>query len=344
MAYMNPLLAFMVTGISLLSLKPFAGRVGLLDQPGGRKTHFRATPLIGGLGIFTGIVISCLLTPGLFAEYAPLLCLSALVLLLGVIDDARELTPRSRLLGHSLIALAMALAADVYLADFGQIVSRNALTLGWLAVPITVFTTVGVINAVNMTDGVDGLSGSLVCVTLGFLAWLAIVNGATVDMIFLTLLICAILAFLSFNFRRFWHRPALVYLGDAGSTMLGFILAWLLISMSQGEERLFAPVFALWFLAVPLLDTVHLLIKRPTQGKSPLHPGTDHLHHQLLRMGFSVEAVVALLVISAILLGLVGMAGYFLGISDGIMFLAFLILFALYSITMDKISTTEPAY
>lgn len=339
-----PLLAFLFTGMSLMSLKPMAGKMGLIDQPGGRKTHFRATPLVGGLGIYVGVIFTSTLLPGVMFEYAPLLLLAGIVLVMGAIDDVKDLTPRTRLVGHSLIALAMAVAAGVQLEDFGHILTASVLELGWLSVPITIFATVGVINAINMTDGIDGLSGSLVCVTLSLLLWIAVASAAVVTASFLILLLCALLAFLSLNFRQPWRRSALVYLGDAGSTMLGFILAYLLISMSQGESALFSPVFALWFLAVPLFDTVHLMFKRSGQGKSPFQPGMDHLHHQLLRLGWRVEAVVIFMTSAAMLFGMVGIAGYYLNISDGVMFLAFMISFAIYSITLDKISTPEPAY
>lgn len=134
---------------------------------------------------------------------------------------------------------------------------------------------------------------------------------------------------------------ALVYLGDAGSTMLGFMLAWLFIEAMQGEQALFAPVYALWFLSLPLFDTVNLLIKRPMKGISPFTPSTDHLHHQLLRRGFSVEAVVAILTAVSFLIGMIGFLGDYLEASESLMFLLFLGLFAAYFRYSDKIDPAK---
>ncbi|GJM12457.1 MAG: undecaprenyl-phosphate alpha-N-acetylglucosaminyl 1-phosphate transferase [Pseudohongiella sp.] len=329
--------SFTITGAALLLLKPIAHKVGLVDIPGGRKTHLSATPLVGGLGIFLGIITISFLMPGVSAQFAPLLSLSALILFIGTVDDAKELTPFARMLGHGLVALAMAVVAGVELRSLGALVTQNSISLGALTLPVTVFATVGVINAINMADGVDGLSGGLVIVTLGFISLLAFAAGQTITGSFCLIMICSIAAFLGLNFRQPWHKKALVYLGDAGSTMLGFMLAWLLITNTQGANPSFAPVYALWFLAVPLFDTVNLLIKRPLRGRSPFAPGTDHLHHMLLSRGLSVKQVVALLLCSAITLGGAGYIGNYLGASESLMFQLFIVLFCLYFYFSDRI-------
>ena len=312
-------------------------KVGLVDVPGGRKTHLASTPLIGGLGIFLGILCVSLFTPGVIAEFGPLLSLAALVLFIGTIDDVKELTVVVRSTGHALAAMVMAVVAGIQLTSFGELLSPRVLELGMLSIPITVFATVGIINAINMADGIDGLSGGLVIVALGFVTLLAFNQGNLGTAGFLAAMSCSIMAFLSLNFRRPWNRKALVYLGDAGSTMLGFMLAWLLIDATQGEQASFAPVYALWFLAVPLFDTVNLLIKRPLQRISPFTPGTDHLHHNLLRRGFTVEQVVVLLTVIALLMGTIGLAGLYLGASEAFMFRLFLGLFVVYFLLSDRI-------
>ncbi|PCJ28465.1 MAG: hypothetical protein COA96_01070 [SAR86 cluster bacterium] len=329
--------SFFVTGLALFALKPVAVKVGLVDHPGGRKTHSAATPLIGGLGIFLGIFCVSALTPGLLAEYASLLSLSALVLFMGTVDDAKELTPFIRMTGHSLVALAMAVVAGLQLTSLGNLLYFGDINLGLLSIPVTIFATVGVINAINMSDGIDGLSGGLVIVALGFIGLLAFANGHVGTASFIIVMICSIMAFLSLNFRRPWKKKALIYLGDAGSTMLGFILAWLVIESTQGDNPSFAPVYALWFLAVPLFDTVNLLIKRPMQGISPVKPGTDHLHHNLLSRGYSVEQVVMMLVGVSITMGSIGLLGYSMGASDSSMFQLFVALFVLYFVFSDHI-------
>ncbi|NKB31612.1 MAG: hypothetical protein GKR91_00745 [Pseudomonadales bacterium] len=333
--------SFFITGVSLFALKPLAGKVGLIDIPGGHKTHISATPLVGGLGIFLGILLASFFTPSALSQFAPFLSLSALVLFIGTIDDAKELTVIARMTGHALVALVMAVVAGVQLTSLGDLVYVGSLELGALAIPVTIFATVGVINAVNMSDGIDGLSGGLVIVALGFIALLSFIRGDIVTTSFIVMIIFSIIAFLSLNFRRPWKRKALVYLGDAGSTMLGFMLAWLFIESTQGETPTFEPVYALWFLTLPLFDTVNLLIKRPQKGISPFSPGTDHLHHQLLRRGFSVEAVVAIITTTAFLLGLIGFLGHYFEASESFMFQLFISLFIIYFLYSDKIGAAE---
>ncbi|MEX2468229.1 MAG: MraY family glycosyltransferase, partial [Pseudohongiellaceae bacterium] len=253
------LTAFAVTALAGWALRPVAAQVGLLDHPGGRKTHAVPTPLVGGLGIFIGVVFTTIWLPEALLAYGPFLSLSALVLFIGTIDDLKQLRATTRMTGQSLVALVMAVVAGVQLHSLGNAFGSELL-LGWLGIPFTVFATVGVINAINMSDGIDGLSGGLSAIALAFIAALALAGGQGLHASFVALIVFALLAFLLLNFRRPWGRSALIYLGDGGSTMLGFMLAWLLIDASQGEGALFAPVHALWFLAVPLLDTVNLLI------------------------------------------------------------------------------------
>lgn len=333
---------FAITLTALYVLRAVASNIGLLDFPGGHKTHFSATPLAGGLGIFTGLLLISLSLPPVLAEFAPLLTLSALVLIIGTIDDIKVLKPSVRMTGHVLIALFMAVVAEVQLRSIGNILYFGDIETGWLAIPLTIFATIGVINAINMSDGIDGLSGGLVLVALGSVTVLALAGGAFLLTSFLTLIICSVLAFLSMNFRRPWNKKALVFLGDAGSTMLGFIIAWLFIEYSQGREALFAPVHALWFVAIPLVDTVNLLFKRPMQGRSPFEADNDHLHHNLLSRGFSVSQVVLILLTASVLFASVGVIGYFYEISESFLFLLFLVLFLLYFLSEQRIAKVQP--
>ncbi len=334
---------FAMTLLAIQLLRPVAFKFGLLDFPGGRKTHISATPLVGGMSIFTGLVLISLALPAILQVYAPLLTLAALVLFIGTIDDVKDLKPQVRMTGHSLVALAMAVVAEVQLNSLGNLFAFGDVQVGWLAIPVTVFATVGVINAINMSDGIDGLSGGLVIVALIAIATLAGVRGDFVLVGFISLLVCAVLAFLSMNFRRPFNRKALVYLGDSGSTMLGFMLAWLLIECAQGNGALFSPVYALWFLALPLFDTVNLLFKRPMRGVSPFKPGTDHLHHNLLSRGFSVLQVVLILLTVAALFAVAGLLAYMNEASETFMFQLFLVLFALYFAFEHKLAKTAEA-
>lgn len=332
MNLLNLLSTLVLTSLSLLVLQPVAYKMGLIDEPGGRKTHEAATPLIGGVGIYVGIVLVTFFEPAVLNHYAPLLALSGVILFVGILDDLREISVRSRMLAQGGAALLMAVLAGNQLLGFGDLLGFGPIGLGVLAVPLTAFATVGVINAVNMSDGMDGLCGGMVVIALSFLAIMAFQAGDTVLLVFIATLIFSLLGFLALNNRLLWRRPALVYLGDAGSTFLGFVMAWLLIEGSQGARSVMPPVLALWFLAVPLIDTVYLLVTRPLRGQSPFTPGRDHVHHKLLRAGLSVSATVTVLYGVGIALGLGGLIAHRLGASESQLFYAFLGLFVLYAL------------
>lgn len=328
-------LAFTVTLVAILLLRPLARKLGLMDAPGGRKTHARDTPLIGGLGITLGLLAATLLFPDLYAHYHLLMAIASLLLVTGLVDDYFPLPAIVRLGIQILAAWLMVHYGGNQLVTLGRLFSAEELFLGRWTVIMTVFATVGVINAVNMIDGMDGLSGGMLMICLLFLAITAGISGANPGLLdFSVLLMACVAAFLILNFRAWQKKPALIYLGDSGSTTLGFILAWLLIESSQATAtgaRVFPATVALWYLAIPLMDTVYLFIARPLSGKSPFEPGTDHLHHLLADRGLSRTQVVLLLYGVGMVLGLAGLVIYTVPALETPSLYAFLILFALYS-------------
>ncbi|MCG6862624.1 MAG: undecaprenyl/decaprenyl-phosphate alpha-N-acetylglucosaminyl 1-phosphate transferase, partial [Chromatiaceae bacterium] len=205
---------------------------------------------------------------------------------------------------------------------------HETLSLGILAVPVTLFAAVGVMNAVNMADGLDGLAASLVLITITALWVIAWSRGDVRVIGVLGVLGATIFAFLLFNLRL--DGRALVFMGDAGSLFLGFVLAWFLVRLSQGEQRLLAPVTALWLLALPLIDTVSLMVRRMLLGRSPFTADREHFHHILLAAGFSPKQTLALMVLLGFTAAGVGLAGHFLGIPERWMLLGFLGLFTLH--------------
>jgi len=327
-------IAFLVTLISILLLRPAAKKFRLVDTPGGRKTHAKETPLAGGLGIYLGLVTGIFLTPEVMAQYQVLLWLAGLLLVTGLVDDYYPLPPLVRLSIQILAAWIMCAEGDNQLISLGHLFSEKELYLGRFTMVMTIFATVGVINAINMIDGMDGLSGGLVMISLLFLALTAMLDGSNPALLALAMTTSAcLLAFLSLNFRAPMKKPALIYLGDSGSTMLGLVLAWLLIESSQTKQIMPATI-ALWFIAIPLMDTVFLFIARPLIGKSPFAPGTDHLHHLLELRGLSRAKVVFLLYAASIALGTVGMILYSMPAIEKYSVYLFLVIFMLYVMLM----------
>jgi undecaprenyl-phosphate alpha-N-acetylglucosaminyl 1-phosphatetransferase len=299
-------------------LKRLAPALGLVDVPDERKQHAAPTPLVGGLAIFLGLGLTALwlLAIGWLALSPPVLSLlvgGSVMVVVGAIDDARDLSPGVRFVAQAAAALLMIYGGGVVLTDLGGMTpSGETLALGWFAVPFTIFATIGIINALNMCDGLDGLSGSLSLVSLGGLFVAALAWGTPLTILPLAMLAAGVLGFLAFNLRLPGRARASVFMGDAGSMFLGFALTWFTVSMSQGEDRALPPAAALWFLMVPIFDTVTMMLRRILRGRSPFSPDREHLHHVFLLAGFSVNQTVALMAGLNALGGLVGLAAAWL--------------------------------
>jgi UDP-GlcNAc:undecaprenyl-phosphate GlcNAc-1-phosphate transferase len=306
-----------------------ARHIGLVDHPRGRKQHSQPTPLVGGIAMSIGFLVAVLLLDYGLTPYRFLFAGITVVIVIGVLDDMHELAPESRLWAQVFAALLMVGGGSVVLEDLGFLLSSDGLLLtGMLAWPITVFASVGVINALNMSDGLDGLAAAITLVVLACLAAFAWAAGDYRILGLVAILAAVVAPFLALNLRP--DRPALVFMGDAGSMFLGFVLAWLLVQASQGEQRIMAPVTALWLFALPLLDTVSTLIRRLLLGRSPFLGDREHIHHLLLAAGLTEKQTLTVLVAFASVAAGCGLAGHFLAIPEPWMFSAFLALFGLY--------------
>jgi len=263
--------------------------LGMVDQPGGHKHHETPVAMVGGLAIAGTLLIMLLPFTTLMApaQLAALIAAAAM-LVTGTIDDRISLAPRTRLLVQALVALLLAQFADARLIDLGALFDGSQIVqLGWFAWPMTVFSVVGVINACNMSDGIDGAAGGLVALALAGAMILAGSQAVPADLAIVSVTLAAVLGFLVWNLPLL--RSARAYLGDGGSLLLGSLLAWVLVGFSQGPERIFAPVTALWLYALPLIDTVSVMWRRMAERRSPFQPDQRHLHHVLLRAGLSVR-------------------------------------------------------
>lgn len=324
------LTVFTATIVSTYCFKPVAAHVGLIDCPGGRKCHEGNVPLIGGISMFVGVLFAVLMSSIPLDNYRALIAGMLLLVVVGVLDDLRELTAKSRFGAQILVAILMAFWGNIYLADLGYLLSDQYLTLGFLAIPFTIFGMVGVINALNMADGIDGLCGSLTLSALGLFAVAAWMGGKIADLQVLLILVAAVVAFLFFNFPFPGRKQAKVFMGDAGSMFLGFALAWFAVSLSQGEGRAIAPVTALWILALPLMDTVSVMLRRILKGRSPFAPDREHFHHIFQVAGYTTRGTVLIMLAVSLMLGIIGLITERMGVPEYIMFYAFLALFSLY--------------
>jgi UDP-GlcNAc:undecaprenyl-phosphate GlcNAc-1-phosphate transferase len=290
-------------------LIPLARATGLVDHPATRKVHAEPTPLVGGVGIFLSMLITAFLFHGAASAMPWFITAASLMLVTGVLDDRFEIRVATRALMQLTACLMMIYGVGWQLYDFGRLVWTDVLGLGWLAVPITLFSAMGVINAYNMIDGMDGLAGSLFLVTAAGILVLASDGTGGILTSYVLIGIGAVAGFMLLNARLPWNRRARVFLGDSGSLMLGFVLAWWLIRAGGGPGRIFAPITAVYLIAIPLLDTSTLIYKRAKEGKSPFEADQYHLHHAFLRAGFSIGQAWCGVTAFAVVMALIGIVG-----------------------------------
>ena len=280
--------------IRLLSLN--AHHVGLVDIACSRKTHKTDIPTVGGIAIFLGFMTALFFVHGYdLYLYSYGFVLPALLLVgVGALDDAIGVTFKYRFAVQVVAGLIMTLAGGLVIDQLGELfLPGMVINLGILAVPFTIFFLLGLVNAFNLCDGIDGLAGSLALVALLGLGAVALISGQSTTLLELGLLGVCLLAFLAFNARFPGHNRATIYLGDSGSTFLGFAVLWFSITMSQGEQAVMSPVTPLWFFALPLFDMTTVFIRRIANKQPPFLADREHLHHMFETAGFSVTQTVA---------------------------------------------------
>lgn len=311
-----------------------ARRFGLVDIPCGRKNHSGAVPLTGGLAMFFAIVLTVLSHSALGSAYASLVPALMLLVVTGACDDLLDLSAGSRFVAQAIAALLMIALTKVAIVDLGDLFGNGAVRLDEWSVPFTLFCMVGVINSINMLDGIDGLAGGVVFVVFIVFGGAASISGNISQATLLFVLAGAVAGFAAFNMRSPWRPCATVFMGDSGSMMLGLAAAWFAIDLTSSSVKAFSPITAVWILAVPILDTVSLMLRRILKGRSPFAPDHGHLHHIFLQAGFSVSQTVALIVSLSLAFGLVGLGGWYFGVPDYVMFYVFLFIFLLYFFSM----------
>lgn len=314
------LLALGITAAAIPALARAAAGWGLLAHAGTRKTHAGAVPAVGGLAMGAAFLAVYALA-GLAASLSPLLAAAVVITLAGgALDDRHELHSLPKF-GFQIAAAALLVAGgDALLTNLGHLMSPQLFTLGRWAIPLTIFALVGVMNAINLADGMDGLAGGLAlaaCINFGAAASLA---GHASEFATICIAAGAALGFLLFNARSPWRQRALVFMGDSGSLLLGLLLGWFAVRLAMAERPALAPITSVWILALPIGDTVTLLVRRALRGRSPFRADRRHLHHILLALGVSPGRTVAFLVLLALVLGAAGLAAEAQKVPEFVMF------------------------
>lgn len=292
----NVFLPFIVAVFISLFMTPvvrkLAIKIGAVDIPkDNRRVHKKPIPLIGGLAIYISIVITALLFLEIDKTLISVLLGGTVILISGVIDDIKGLSPRGKVLFQIASAVILILGdvkIDAITNPFGK--AGTVIPLNGLSIPLTIFWVVGITNTLNLIDGLDGLAAGVTLIaSLSFVAVAGKFSYIPI-MLMSAILAGACLGFLPYNFN-----PAKIFMGDTGALFLGFILAAISIEGVMKSVATIAVVVPIIILGVPIFDTTFAIFRRLLNGKSIAEADKGHLHHRLLDRGYSQRKTVLIL-------------------------------------------------
>jgi UDP-GlcNAc:undecaprenyl-phosphate GlcNAc-1-phosphate transferase len=325
MAAVAAFFGFVVTVLFMFALRPFAFAVGLVDVPGGRKRHGVTVPVIGGIAMSVGIGVGTAVVDSP-ASWTSVLIGVYLLVVVGTIDDRFDLPANVRLIAHSCAALLVVFASGMVISSIGDFFGYHA-GLGPLAVPFTILFVMTLVNAFNIIDGLDGLAGGLALLPL---AATTVMSASTSWFAIVAVAASVVAGYLLFNLPLGVNRSVRAFMGDAGSTSLGLIVATVGVYLTQGSSPELRPVFGLWLVAVPVFDLFATIVRRLLSKRSPFSPDHEHLHHVLVDNGLSRRSTLVIILALALAFAIVGLVGAILVIDDAIMLALWFVAGALY--------------
>jgi UDP-GlcNAc:undecaprenyl-phosphate GlcNAc-1-phosphate transferase len=307
--WLPALAGFAVTVMAIGALRPMAHRLSLVDKPGGRKIHTAEVPVVGGLGMFLGLFVALGFLPVDARPGLEFSAICATFVLIGLLDDRYGLSPWLRLAVQLGAAVWLALESGVSARFLGSLFDHQAVVL--LDIPALLLTgllVAGGVNAFNMIDGIDGLAGTMGLVAMLSIATLSFDAGLALQMGVALAAAGAVSAFLMFNLPLGINRALRCFMGDAGSMLIGFIVAWLLLNLSQTAAADIEPAAVLFVVAMPISDLLWVFGSRLRRGQSPFHADNSHLHHYLLQAGVSHAGALCILTAVAVAVSILGLA------------------------------------
>jgi UDP-GlcNAc:undecaprenyl-phosphate/decaprenyl-phosphate GlcNAc-1-phosphate transferase len=331
----NYLLVMFVVALVARLLTPFALQLSLEDHPSHRKLHAKPVPLLGGVAMLSGLIVGILMVDIESVNTMHLIYASFIIFAVGLIDDRSETTVTARLFFQISVSLLVVSYSGIEINSFGNIIygKEAALNLNGLSVFVSVLAIAGGMNALNVMDGIDGLSSGLSLTTLTSVFFLSYINNSY-DIVQLCLIyICILVPFIVLNLSTKYK----IFMGDSGVYLIGFGVVWILIQSSQGEgvDKVFSPVIALWLFAIPLIDIFAVVLLRLKCRVSPFLPDHKHIHYQLIEK-YNLSSLKSLFVILlvAIIIAVIGIIGSLLHTPEWLMFAGFAALTVIYTITL----------
>lgn len=331
MGYSNLILMVFIVFLFVLLVMPvikkIAVHIGAMDKPNARKVHKNPIPRMGGLGIYLGFLFGYMLFGSESIRMNAILIGSFIVIITGLIDDIKPIPARYKLLGQIVGASVIPLYGGIVLKDisaFGVFIN-----FGFLAPVVTILFIVAIMNCINLIDGLDGLAGGISAIYFLMIGIIALLfHSSGLDLVLSFIMLGATLGFLWHNFY-----PASIFMGDSGSLFLGYIISVIALLGYKNVTftSLIVPIF---LLAIPILDTLFAIIRRLLKHEPITMPDKSHLHHQLLKLNFSVRKSVLIIYLIDILFAVISITYVFGDSRYGIFF--YILLFIIVIIFIFK--------
>jgi UDP-GlcNAc:undecaprenyl-phosphate/decaprenyl-phosphate GlcNAc-1-phosphate transferase len=292
------MVAMLISVVMVPGLIRLAVPFGLVDEPNERKVHTVSIPRVGGIAISFGALIPIFVWADLTQELVAYLLGSLIIVVFGIWDDRKELGYKTKLFGQILAISVFIYWGQLYI----QWLPFQGLSIAplWLSILLTYFSLLGITNAVNLTDGLDGLAGGTSLISLTGICLLAFASGSE-SLVVLCLAVCGSI----FGFLRYNTHPARIFMGDTGSQFLGFTVGVAAVLLTQQANTALSPVLPLILLGLPILDTLTVMTRRIMQKRSPFSPDKNHFHHRLMDMNFKhYEAVIIIYLVQIALIAI----------------------------------------
>lgn len=291
------IISVFITIVLIPIFSKLALRFGALDMPEPRKVHALPIPRIGGAAMAIGAFIPVILWAAPEDFVLAYLAGGGILIAFGLADDLKGLNYKLKFLGQLLAALVIVLYGGVRITSLGSLLPDDMVLMDWFAVTLTLLVIVGVTNAINLADGLDGLAGGISLLGFCCIAYFANITGSNEISLPSLAMAGAIFGFLRFN-----TYPASIFMGDTGSQLLGFTAIVMAVKITQ-EHTALSPVLPLIILGFPILDTLTVMVERIMHGRSPFAPDKNHFHHRLISLGFHhTEAVVVIYLIQSVMI------------------------------------------
>ncbi|MBR6756646.1 MAG: undecaprenyl/decaprenyl-phosphate alpha-N-acetylglucosaminyl 1-phosphate transferase [Peptococcaceae bacterium] len=310
---------FLVPWVSKLAIK-----IGAVDKPNARKVHTKVMPRMGGLAIYIAFSVVLWLSQEMTDQLLGLFIGGTVLVIVGIIDDKTDMPAKVKLVGQ-IVAASIVVAFGVRVEFMTNIFLGNIMHLSFLSIPFTIIWIVGITNAVNLIDGLDGLAAGTSIIAAITMAIVGYASGQY-TMAFLAMILAgATIGFLKYNFH-----PAKIFMGDTGSMFLGYNLSVLAIMGVAKSFTFLSLVTPLLVLAIPILDTFFAIVRRKMNNRPIFKPDKEHLHHCLLRYGFSHRDTVLIIYLVSAILAACGLTMTYLTSTQGIFLLLIIVVIIVY--------------